>query len=96
MSSLRNKFVGISSKNDYGFDTDTIYNVNYIKTIRCNDHHCNMTIANTATGIERSIQPSPHHGSGRDDTVETCYKDKNPECYNTLKSLVGNYCIRKS
>ena len=55
------------------------YNLNYIKSIKCNDEMCSIKIANTQTSNGRI------NSKNIDDTY-IC--EKKDECYNVIKELI--------
>lgn len=64
---------------------DCVYNHNYIKSIKCDDEKCTVTIANTkqsssGSGLGSSNYDHDHH----------CWKGKDSECYNSLSAFVRN------
>ena len=58
-----------------------LFNIDYIKYIKCDDDNCLMTIVNTKSGS--SIKSFPHT-----DNSYRCNKYTSPTCYYRLKEFI--------
>lgn len=78
-----------SAKKSFIKIDNTIYNLKYVKMIKCTDTECDLTMANTKAGHGASGYRSI--SEAYNDIVYTCAKKKDRECYNKIYTFLQEH-----
>lgn len=66
---------------------NTLYNMRFVKTVKCTDQECDVVFANT----ENTDFVLPGLSYPNRDKIYTCMKKTDAECYKKLKNFVESH-----